>query len=792
MLTLRIELLSPLCVGAGTGRAGYVDREVTFDEAGLPLIPGRSLKGLLRDAYRQLAQVLPPTASAIDELFGKPGEELAGRLRIGNARLEHYQRLRSWLDGTYAQLGGTIHREDVIACYTEIRRQTAIDRETGSPRKETLRATRVLRRGLRFEAMVSGNLREADRAALALAAAALKQMGTARTRGLGEVTCALYEEGKDLTAEYLNRWAKNRPLVGPQSKENAGEDSPSDGGPKAGAKPHGLSLLRFQIYLDEPALLPALEGDANMVVSAEYVPGSAIRGLLARRHAQPGSNEFTSLFLTGELKFLSAFPVFSGKRCLPVPHSIRESKDQEALFYDFASDEIPEEPTRRVPAWCSQIPVSGGWRAEIRRSLRFHHARAEDPRIGRAVGERADAFGLDRAQAGEVFTYEALEAGQTFEGAIIGPFDKLLELRGLIQQGEMVWLGRSRSAEYGRATWRWTAGDPVPATNRLEARNWEQLELDDGVEQGEEMVVILLSPLLARNEAGHPVPEFPVRELALALGLPGADGLEPKEGFVRTIWVAGYLAHQRLPRQQVPALAPGSVFVFEANKTIGPSELQAAQCRSYGMRQEDGFGRIAIFAQRSLTPSPLLPLRQPDKLELPPFSGEDDPARQLALRIFRQKVAERAAAEALKEASLLSDRATRASNHVLARVAGLVARTKLDELPEILDKFRDKARGQLEDVRCAGHSLWDVLRFQKPDGCNGNWEEVYRHFVQQEWSAASRQGEKADWQRLFGQEASPSIESDEAVVRNYLLLLLGSLRRAHKRQSGKGTRQGVA
>ena len=44
MLELEIELLSPLCSGSGLNRPGVVDREVAFDAAGLPVIPGRRLK----------------------------------------------------------------------------------------------------------------------------------------------------------------------------------------------------------------------------------------------------------------------------------------------------------------------------------------------------------------------------------------------------------------------------------------------------------------------------------------------------------------------------------------------------------------------------------------------------------------------------------------------------------------------------------------------------------------------------------------------------------------------------
>jgi hypothetical protein len=467
------------------------------------------------------------------------------------------------------------------------------------------------------------------------------------------------------------------------------------------------------------------------------------------------------------------------------------------------------------------------------RTLHYHHARAKDPRIGRAVGERAGDFDLDPAHAGQVFTYEALIPEQTFEGAVVGPLEKLSIIRGLIEDGDTVWLGRSRSAQYGRATWSWIQGDPVPIDGRLEAQNWAQKapeefnEIQSG-EEGEKFAVILLSPLLAQNEAGHPEAKFPTHELAEALGLATGSGvhsnsqikhelaealglatgvsLELKASFVRTVWTSGYLGHQRLPRQQVPAIAAGSVFVFKSTKPLSSRALQNALCRSYGMRQEDGFGRLSIFSIDTLCKNPNLPLCSSKSPDCPSFNGNNDPARHLALHIFRRKVAEQAALEALQAADKLSRQVGKVSNHVLSRVAGLVARTDLNELPTELEKFREKARGQLEAVRSQDDSLWDRLRFQEPKKCDGNWREVYRHFVRDCWNLASQMGGRSDWPSLFRQhdpidlqpdeiDLQPDeidLQPDEAVVKDYLLLLLASLRRAQKRQTDKEARSGAA
>jgi CRISPR-associated protein Csx10 len=779
MLTLNLELLSPLCAGAGTGRSGYVDREAAFDALGLPYLPGRALKGLLRDAYRELpGSILPTDLPGADELFGKPGEENAGRLVVGNAYLVGHERLAEWLAGAYAHFGGTIHREDVMACCTEIRRQTAIDRQTGAALKETLRATRVVRRGLRFEAQVSGVQSPADRAALALAAAALQQMGTSRTRGLGEVRCRVIECGADLTEQTLNLWQQNERGWLIESSQLATEALPvaaRAGPPDAGKD---LSQLRFRLRLEGPMLVPAFEGDANTVLTEGFIPGSAIRGLLARRYLAGGGKDFERLFLSGEVKFLSALPAAEGRRFLPVPHSVRQDKEQEALFYDFAVA-LPASPARRVRGWCAKLPVSGGERAETRTGLHYHHARARDRRIGRAVGEQFKDFDLTRAEAGAVFTYECLDAGQIFYGALIGPREALSQVRDLLADGEVVWLGRSRSAQYGRTKWEWIDAEPRASNSRLEMHGWENDEAAD-FDPGDLMAVVLLAPLLGRNQFGHPAPEFPVMEFARSLGL-AEDGLQPEKSFVRAEWLGAYLSHLRLPRQQILGLAPGSIFIFKATRAIDADRVRQAQLRSYGMRQEDGFGRIAILTLSELQPRPNLPSHTSPAPPRPRFDSDADLARDLALAVLRGKVAERSTFEAIELARRLMPHLGAVSNHLLARVAGIVAHRPLVELAARLDEFREKARRQMQGVRSGNVSLWGELRLERMEG---SWQAAYRYFLEREWQAIYEQGEKKNWPGLFATEEPPLLHPEEGVVKNYLFRMLGTLMRSRRGQHG--------
>src|SRR5207249_722012 len=88
---------------SGKDMPGVVDRDVVFDDTGLPWLPGRRLKGLLRDAYSLVLDGIDGVTGAdglpgIDDLFGKIGQSEAGRLRVRNAFLVGHSGLRRWLE----------------------------------------------------------------------------------------------------------------------------------------------------------------------------------------------------------------------------------------------------------------------------------------------------------------------------------------------------------------------------------------------------------------------------------------------------------------------------------------------------------------------------------------------------------------------------------------------------------------------------------------------------------------------------------------------------------------------
>jgi hypothetical protein len=126
--------------GTGRGSAFYLDAVTHTGADGLPRLPGRTLKGLLRDALRRAEEwkwLEVPVGSTV-ALFGTPsdddGKSSPGLLRVSDATLP--ARVADYLAGKEGRnLIPGLYREHF---------STAIDAETCVARGHSLRGMRVV------------------------------------------------------------------------------------------------------------------------------------------------------------------------------------------------------------------------------------------------------------------------------------------------------------------------------------------------------------------------------------------------------------------------------------------------------------------------------------------------------------------------------------------------------------------------------------------------------------------------------------------------------------------------
>ena len=71
--TLHIELLSDLCSASGDGFAGVVDTDICYEDNGRPYIPGKRIKGCLRECGLDILSVDNSYEADFSRLFGSIG-----------------------------------------------------------------------------------------------------------------------------------------------------------------------------------------------------------------------------------------------------------------------------------------------------------------------------------------------------------------------------------------------------------------------------------------------------------------------------------------------------------------------------------------------------------------------------------------------------------------------------------------------------------------------------------------------------------------------------------------------
>lgn len=99
-----------------------------------------------------------------------------------------------------------------------------------------------------------------------------------------------------------------------------------------------MKIIELELQAREPLVITdgSAEGMAHSCL--DYIPGSQLLGAFAslwiRAHrglVPDDSPEFQKLFLDGSVSWGCAYPLCSGKKCVPVPNSFRREKNMAGL-----------------------------------------------------------------------------------------------------------------------------------------------------------------------------------------------------------------------------------------------------------------------------------------------------------------------------------------------------------------------------------------------------------------------------------------------------------------------------
>lgn len=190
-ITLEIDILSHWCAGSGRGRGADVDALVIKDGNGLPYLPGRTVKGLLREGMmccEENGQVPPGTTDCLfgkPTVPGKPDGSVPGVLSFRDARLP--------VDVVRYLFG----KPDLVDAMYDVFSSTKLD-DNGMAEDKTLR-TIELAIPMKLETVVEVNPvyanelpRDLDwKASIQKACSMVRALGSHRHRGLGRCVFAV-------------------------------------------------------------------------------------------------------------------------------------------------------------------------------------------------------------------------------------------------------------------------------------------------------------------------------------------------------------------------------------------------------------------------------------------------------------------------------------------------------------------------------------------------------------------------------------------------------------------------
>jgi CRISPR-associated protein Csx10 len=297
----------------------------------------------------------------------------------------------------------------------------------------------------------------------------------------------------------------------------------------------------------------------------DRIPGQTLLGAAAARlygkFVKRGDDAYTA-FHSGWLRFLDGLPSHGKEIAYPVPlawHKPKTGAEGDPTAYNRAKFE-DSFPTGSQPKQMREGYVFvDGRHIEPARNLRLKTA--IDPKTGHA------------AEA-QLFGYESIAKGQTFIAWIEAdePAAGLMKEVAEALQGEVL-LGRSRSAEYGRARVEWV-DDIAP--------------IEHGAADGRRLTIWLLSDLALADEHGRPTLEPTPK----AFDFCGGDIVWDKT-FLRSRRYSPWNAHRHGYDRERLLLTAGGVVTLELNAAPTADQVERLKA-GIGLYREAGLGRLWI------------------------------------------------------------------------------------------------------------------------------------------------------------------------------------------------------
>ena len=282
-------------------------------------------------------------------------------------------------------------------------------------------------------------------------------------------------------------------------------------------------VIRYQLHNLLPVVVTDLSrSHANGFATRDYIPGTAVRGMVLHTLAQQNPDwfeEHKEALLT-KVCFLDAVPCPADWEPLPPMMGFYSSKGEDA-FVSVLNQDV---------AGKKRVDLGTCCRPEGNTLHTWRGITGGTMRIARQKDDRQDAL---------PFQVQYLEAGQSFTGYILLQDPQLAPAVSRVFE-DMVWLGADRHSGFGQCR--------VTACTTLEQPGWEMYSYGVKDPIGKDLYLLALTPLGLLNAWGEPCglsEQLLSEKLGVEVTIAGCStALKEFSGFNRT-WQCR-VQHQRM------------------------------------------------------------------------------------------------------------------------------------------------------------------------------------------------------------------------------------------------------
>ena len=329
----------------------------------------------------------------------------------------------------------------------------------------------------------------------------------------------------------------------------------------------------FLMTLNEDVVISQNSKTLGGHISKDYIPGSVLLGAVADSlYSHKTQQQAWEFFHSGKVRFGNALPVSkNGYATYPVPRSWfceKDKKQEKENAINFAKEEFPQgEPLEQF------------------RGKYFTFQSNTDAELISPVSNYQMKTSIDHdkgvAAEGELFGYNSLQADQRFYFRIDSEDESVLDEISEQLLNKPIYLGKSRSAEFGSVSITELTKSP---------------EITPPQNEASQVILWLLADMLIYDENG--IPTLQPQGEAIHSSMQGWH-LDFARSFIYKRRIALFNAKYQRRELEREVIGMGSVLCFTpgdntSQKTLSAEQLQEIQNQGIGSYRQLGLGQVWV------------------------------------------------------------------------------------------------------------------------------------------------------------------------------------------------------